>query len=121
MQLQYLDFEWSDEDSGRGSFDAMASVLPGRLPALLAEVAAVLRWAHAGFGAAGALEDEGTWDYALDAVAEPDAPLAVAYDAVRAEVTLAPVAAQQRVTLTLTLAGSAQFCAALREAFAISS
>ena len=121
MQLQYLDFDWSDEESGRGSFDAMASVLPGRLPALLGEVAAVLRWAHAGFGAPGAPDDAGTWDYALDAVAEPGAPLAIAYDAARGEVSLAPVAPQQRVTLTLTLAGAPQFCAALREAFGISS
>src|SRR6185369_12734006 len=46
MQLDYLVFDASDEDSGRESFDAMASVAPDRLPALLAEVAAVLRWAH---------------------------------------------------------------------------
>lgn len=121
MELQYLDFEWSDEESGRGSFDAMASVLPQRLPALLAEVEAVLRWADARFGAAGALGDEGTWDHALAAIAEPDTPLAVAYDAARGVVAMEPVAPGRRVTLTLTLAGSPQFCAALREAFAISS
>jgi len=38
----YLDFDFSDEDSGRGSFDAMASVVPSRLPALLAVISAVL-------------------------------------------------------------------------------
>lgn len=42
-ELHYLDFDFSDEDSGRGRFDAMASVLPDRLPALLAEIAAVLQ------------------------------------------------------------------------------
>lgn len=119
MELQYLDFDWSDEDSGRGSFDAMASVLPQRVPALLGEVEAVLRWAHAGFGAPGALDDGAAWDYALDAVAEPGAPLAIAYDAARGEVSLA--AASQRVTLTLTLAGSERFCDALRDAFGIST
>jgi len=117
MQLQYLDFDFSDEESGRGSFDAMASVLPERLPALLAEIAAVLRWAHEGFGPAQALDDDGAWDYALEAVAEPDAPLEVAYDAARRTVWLAPVAAAQRVTLTLTVVGSPEFCGALREAF----
>jgi hypothetical protein len=45
LEAAHLDFDFSDEDSGRGSFDAMASVLPDRLPALLAEIAAVLGWA----------------------------------------------------------------------------
>ena len=53
MQLHYLDFDFSDEESGRGSFDAMASVVPSRLPALLAEIAAVLGWAGRAFGRAG--------------------------------------------------------------------
>ena len=121
MQLHYLDFEFSDEESGRGSFDAMASVLPERLPALLAEIAAVLRWAHDAFGAAGTLDDDGAWDHALDATAEPDRPLPVAYDAARGEVSLAAPADSQRVTLTLTLVGPADFCAAFREAFGLES
>ena len=61
MQLHYLDFDFSDEDSGRGSFDAMASVVPARLPALLAEVSAVLGWAGQAFGAAGALQESSAW------------------------------------------------------------
>ena len=76
MQLHYLDFDFSDEDSGRGSFDAMASVAASRLPPLLAEVAAVLGWAGRAFGPAGALDDDGEWDYDLRATAEPDTPLA---------------------------------------------
>ncbi|MBA2673258.1 hypothetical protein [Ramlibacter sp.] len=120
MQLHYLDFDFSDEDSGRGSFDAMASVLPGRLPALLAEVAGVLRWAETAFGPAGALQDEGEWDYALQGVAEPDTPLAVAWDAAGGAVSLLPAAAVDsapRTTLTLTLSGSPAFCEALCERF----
>ena len=42
MPLAYLLFDSSDEDGGHCSFDAMASVLPDRLPALLREVEAVL-------------------------------------------------------------------------------
>jgi hypothetical protein len=95
MQLHYLDFDFSDEESGRGSFDAMACVTSARLPAVRQEVAEVLAWTSAAFGPAGALEDEGEWDYALQEVVEPDA----------------------RTTLTLTLGGSPAFCDAFRDAF----
>jgi hypothetical protein len=120
MQLQYLDFDFSDEDSGRGSFDAMASVLPGRLPALLAEISAVLRWARRAFGPAGALQDEGDWDFGLHAVVEPGTPLEISHDERSGELALQPVpAGTDRSTLTLTLSGSPAFCAALREEFGL--
>jgi hypothetical protein len=63
MQLHYL---------------AMAPVVPARLPALLDKIAAVLRWAGQAFGPAGSLQDEGEWDYELQATAEPDTPLDIA-------------------------------------------
>ena len=118
MQLHYLDFDFSDEESGRGSFDAMASALPGRLPALLEEIAAVLRWAGQEFGAAGALEDEGEWDYELQALAEPDTPLQIAYDWSARALSLSPAPdGSARITLTLTLSGSPAFCDAFRASF----
>ncbi len=118
MQLHYLDFDFSDEESGRGSFDAMASVLPDRLPALLAEIAAVLGWARAAFGPAGAMEDEGAWDHALQGIAEPDTPLEVVFDEGSGAVLLRPaVTGPKRTTLTLTLSGSPAFCEAFRERF----
>lgn len=118
MQLHYLDFDFSDEESGRGSFDAMASVLPGRLPALLEEIAAVLRWAGQEFGAAGALEDAGEWDYELQALAEPDTPLQIAYDGSAGALSLSPAPdGTARITLTLTLSGSPAFCEAFRASF----
>ena len=120
MQLHYLDFDFSDEDSGRGSFDAMASVAPARLPALLAEIAAVLGWAGRVFGRAGALQDEGEWDYELQGIVEPDTPLEVVFDEGTREVSLTPAAAGTALTtLTLTLSGSPGFCEAFREAFGI--
>ena len=117
VHLLYLDFDFSDEDSGRGSFDAMASVLPDRWPALLAERTMALRWAHQAFGPAGALQDEGEWDYQLQGVAEPDTPLDVAYDEGTGEVCLSPAAGPARITLTLTLVGSGAFCEAFRHTF----
>jgi hypothetical protein len=120
MDLHYLLFDFTDEESGRGSFDAMASVLPARLPALVAEVEAVLRWASGAFGAAAALADEGEWDYNLQATEEPDRPLEVVYEVTSGRVSLIPTGAGERITLTLTLSGSRAFCEAFREAFAIS-
>lgn len=117
MELHYLDFEFSDEDSGHGSFDAMASVVPQRLAPLLEEIAAVLRWAHAGFGPPASLDDGGEWDFDLQGVAEPDRPLAVRYDAGRGEVELGSWGAASRVALTLTLGGTPAFCSAFRETF----
>ncbi|MBE7941092.1 MULTISPECIES: hypothetical protein [Ramlibacter] len=119
MELHYLDFEFSDEAQGRGSFDALASVAPVRLPALLAEVSAVLRWAARHFGPAGALEDEGDWDFDLQAHAEPGgAALALEATGDTGEWRLAAGAQPwDRCTLGLTLGGSEGFCRAFREAF----
>ncbi len=116
--MHYLEFDFSDEDSGRGSFDAMASVLPDRLGELLAEIAEVLQWAVAAFGAAGAENDAGEWSYELQGTAEPGTPLDVAYEDSGA-VTFTPDSGQARTTLTLTLAGSAAFCEAFRQRFGL--
>lgn len=119
MQLDYLDFDFSDEESGRGAFDAMASVLPARLPALLAEMKAVLHWATDTFGPPGATDDEGEWNYELAGLLEPATPLEVVYDRSRDELLVTPAAGDARTTLTLTLSGSPGFCAALRERFEV--
>jgi len=118
-ELHYLDFDFSDEESGRGSFDAMASVVPERLPALLAEIAAVLQWAIGTFGAGGDEEDESEWGYELQGVAEPGTPLNAVYDEDSGAVTLTPDSGQARTTLTLTLSGSHVFCVAFRERFGL--
>jgi hypothetical protein len=117
MHLNYLDFDISDEESGRACFDAMASVLPERLPALLAEIATVLGWAIATFGPAGTLGDEGDWDFEVQGTAESDMPLEVACDAVTGKVSLAPAGSGSRTTLTLTLSGAPAFCEAFRARF----
>jgi hypothetical protein len=114
-ELHYLDVDFSDEESGRGSFDAMASVMPDRLPALLAEIGAVLGWAIGAFGPSGASEDEGEWGFELQGISEPALPLKVVYD--NGVVNLAPAAGLARTTLTFTLSGSAAFCEAFRERF----
>lgn len=120
MHLHYLDFDFSDEDTGRGSFDAMASVLPDRLPALLAEIAAVLRWAVEAFGPGGAQGDESEWDHELQGTTEHGTPLAISFDQRSGEVAIAAGGVTARTTLTVTLSGSAAFCEAFRERFEVS-
>ena len=113
MQLEYLLFDFADEENG-SCFDAMASVLPAGLVPLVAEVEAVLGWAHREFGAPWAGGVLAERDFDLHAVDEDDAPLQVGYDARSERVTLA---APGRVTLTLTVSGSRAFGAAFRGAF----
>lgn len=118
-ELQYLDFDFSDEESGRGSFDAMASVLPDRLPALLAEIGTVLQWAIGVFGPGGVEDYESEWGYEVQGVVEPGTPLNAVFDEDRRAVTLTPDSGQARTTLTLTLSGSPAFCDAFRERFGL--
>ena len=116
MRLQYLDFDFSEDDLGHGSFDAMAAVAPAQLPALQAEIVAVLAWAERSFGARTPLDEGGEWDCELQGVEELAMPLAVRYTDGRLQ--LAPDGpGTPRTTLSLTLTGTPSFCAALREAF----
>jgi hypothetical protein len=118
MALHYLDFDFSGDAHGQGTFDAMASAAPGQLPALEAEVLQVLAWAARHFGPPAALDEGGEWDFDLQGVREVATPLAVRWQPGAARLELQPGAADPpRVTLALTLTGSESFCAGLRAAF----
>jgi len=121
MQLAYLDFDYSEDALGHGSFEAMASVQSGALAALLGEVCAVLGWAHAHFSDPPApLEEGGIWDYSLDGQREWSAPDVLRYDPLSGHVASLPgQAGAVRHTVTLCLVGAPQFCQALREQFEI--
>lgn len=119
VQLDYLDFDISEDADGHGSFDAMAAVTPAQWPALQAEVLRVLAWAEDTFpGARAPLEEGGTWDCELQAVEEVATTLHVEPDADgRALVVRRGPTGAPRTTLSFTLGGNAEFCAAFREAF----
>lgn len=119
MQLHYLLFDLADDQTGTGSFDAMASVLPDRLPALAHEIEAVLQWACEEFGAPLPPEDGGQWDFELQGTGEQDTRVPVAYDVEHRHLKL-PQATSGRVTLSLTLSGSHAFCEAFSHAFPVS-
>lgn len=74
--LDWLDFDYSEDPQGHGSFDAMASVTAAQLPALQRELERVLAWAHREFGGVRApLDEGGDWDFELQGLQEVPAPL----------------------------------------------
>lgn len=121
MQLQYLDFDFSEDGEGTGTWDAMASVTPPQWPALLHEVAQVLRWAHDTFaGQRGPVEEGGDWDFDLQCAQEVVTPQHLHYDVDERVLSVhTDSTSSQRHTLSLSLSGSAHFSVALREHFGL--
>lgn len=121
MPLHYLDFDYSEDGDGIGTWDTMASVTPAHLPALLAELEQVLCWAHRAFaGQRAPLDEGGEWDFDLQTLHEGTTPDQWHYEDVRGQLILTPGASgQTRHTVTLSLSGTAAFGAALRERFGL--
>lgn len=119
MTLQYLDFDYSEDANGLGTFDAMAHVGPSQVAALYAEVTQVLDWAHAQFPARpGPDEDDAEWQYDLQASQETSTPLTLRFDAETGQLAVSAQApGAPRTTVSLSVSGPPWFCSALREAF----
>ena len=119
MTLDYLDFDYSDDGDGQGSFDALASVAPAQVAAVHAEIETVLAWAHAQFaGGPGALADGAEWDVDLQSVREYSVADGLRYDPARQRLTTeAGTAGAPRHTLSLSISGTEAFCQVFREAF----
>lgn len=114
MPLDYLDFDYSEDDEGTATWDALASVTHERVAALVAEVEQLLRWASRTFaGRRGPVEEGGDWDFDLHAQQDDGQPLAIAFDEAGGRLQLAAPPGK-RVTLGLTLSASAAFSEALR-------
>jgi hypothetical protein len=98
--LAYLLFDTSEASDGTGLFDAMAAVHPAQAPDVQAEIDLVLRWAQAHFPDGPApLDDGGDWDATWQVDDEADGQ-------------------GTRRVFTLSIGGSAAFCAAFAEQFA---
>lgn len=122
MDLQFLEFDCSEEADGDGSFDALASVAAPRLAALHAEIARVLGWAHDAFpGACAPPEDGGTWHYDLAGRRETTVEQRIAFDPATGRIAAEDTGAAPGVrhTVSLSIAGDAAFCAAFRDAFGL--
>lgn len=121
MTLDYLDFDYSEDADGTGTFDAMASVSPAQVFALYAEITALLDWAHAQFpDACSPQEDGGEWQYDLQGVQETSTPLTLEYEPGANSIrTVAGNPLAPRTSVTLSISGGPGFCAAFRDRFAI--
>ncbi len=119
MALNYLDFEYSEDEDSNGTWDAMASVADHRWGALLAEVRDVLRWASQEFpGHRGPLDDGGDWDYDLSAQDDENGrALNIRWSASTAAIDAETPQPGSYTTLTLTLTGNTAFGDALRQKF----
>jgi hypothetical protein len=127
MTLDWLEFDYSEDAEGNGSFDAMAAASPAQLAALESEIVSVLAWAHAHFGDPLPPDEGGEWHYELQGLHEVSTPLHVDFagwggnPSPPQRLHSRPGAsAAARVTLTLTIGGTPNFCAALREQFDLS-
>jgi hypothetical protein len=119
MTLHYLDFDYSEDGHGHGTFEAMATVPALRVPMVRAELARVLEWAHAAFpGQRAPLEEGGEWDYQLDARQEWTVPEVLRYDETAGQFSSHPgMPGESLHCFTLCLSGSPQFCEGFRERF----
>ncbi|MES2183715.1 MAG: hypothetical protein V4505_04130 [Pseudomonadota bacterium] len=119
MELRYLDFDYSEDAEGNGVFDAMACVAPSQHGGVLAEVVAVLGWAHATFpGACAPAEDGGLWHYELRGAREVTTPEVLDFDERTGRLAVhAEAPAPARHTVILSLAGTAAVCEAFRLQF----
>ncbi len=98
--MLFLDFDYSEDPQGSGTFDAMASVRHDQLAAVRAEITQVLDWAEAGFaGLRAPLDEGGEWDVDLQEQTDGASP--------------------QWHVLSLSISGTAPFCAAFRRRFSL--
>lgn len=119
MTLDYLEFDYSEDEEGTGSWDAMASVKSERVPALAAEIGQLLSWAGQAFaGRQGAVEEGFDWDYDLQAQDDDGKVLTALFDKGSGALTL-QASATGRTTVNLSISGSPQFGDALRETFGL--
>lgn len=123
MELNYLDFDECDGSDGTKSWDAMASIAPQRLPDVLREAEAVLRWAHAAFGTPDSENEElAQWSFDVQLVQETGAHsphnLDLRFEAANGQLMAsAPQLDGGICVLTFTLSGSAPFAQAFTEQF----
>ena len=122
--LRYLDFDYSEDGEGTGTWDALASVTSAHWSALRAELLLVLDWAHQRFGGQrGPLEEGGDWDYDLQTLQEGACALHLDY--VPGDGAASQLHAHgspelpARYTVSLALSGGAAFGEALRQRFAL--
>ncbi|MBS0506376.1 MAG: hypothetical protein JSR53_03230 [Proteobacteria bacterium] len=119
MQLEFLDFDYSEDEEGTATWDAVASVPAARLPRLEQEIVTLLDWAHEEFGPLrGPVETGGLWDYDLQCECDGQPLLALSYAPETGHLEPRPPSwPHEHVTLTLSLSGGPAFAQAFAARF----
>lgn len=118
--LDYLIFDYSEDDEGTATWDAMATVRAERLPALQKEVLEVLSWAEQQFPQQqGALDEGASWDYELSARTASQGEIRMEADLGVPTLRHPPLGDEQLLTVTLTLTGRSAFADAFARSFEV--
>lgn len=116
MDLQFLDFDCSEDSEGMVCWDALAQPAARHTPALLQEVTQLLAWAHR-FGPQppGPLEDGADWDFDLH-IRCGQAPIQAHWHSASPTLHLSPAPSPgDEITLSLSISGTPAFAQAFRK------
>lgn len=115
MDLQFLEFDCSEDSEGVVCWDALAQPAARHQAAMVQEVTQLLAWAHA-FSpqSPGPLEDGAEWDFDLHMQA-PTSAIQAHWHAGENRLVFCPVPPPNEViSLSLSISGTAAFAEAFR-------
>ena len=122
MELQYLEFDCSEDTEGVVCWDALAQPAASHTAALLREVTQLLSWASRfSTQGPGPLDEGSDWDFDLQvqwhsADGQRCTPTRVQWQAEQETLDIRPAPGpSDRVELSLSLSGTPAFAQALRE------
>jgi hypothetical protein len=116
MDLQFLEFDRSEDSQGVVCWDALAKPAARHTPALLEEVKLLLVWAHHfGLQAPGPLEDGADWDYDLQ-IRCGNMQLHCRWQSAQEKLELSPkLLSNEAIVLSLSISGTPEFAQAFRD------
>lgn len=116
MDLQFLEFDCSEDSQGVVCWDALAQPAAHHTPALLEEVTQLLVWAHHfGSQAPGPLEDGADWDFDLQ-IHCSHRPVQAVWHRAQEQLALSPPPSfQEAIVLSLSISGTPEFAQAFRD------
>ena len=115
MNLQYLEFDRSEDAEGVVCWDALAQPTAQHTPALLAEVNRLLAWAHRFDPHPGCLEEGAVWDFDLR-IQQKATPLVTQWHSAAEVLVVSPMPnATEAMALSLSLSGTPAFAQAFAE------
>jgi hypothetical protein len=116
MNLQFLEFDCSEDGDDVVCWDALAQPASRHTRALLHEVAQVLTWCHRWSPRSpGALEEGADWDFDLQ-IQWGSSAIQAHWDTPTQTVVLSPTPTEiDEISLSLSISGVPAFCVAFRE------